>query len=49
MQGVISTPYTKFSEQFADIFIKGLSVETYEFLCNKLGMITYMLQLEGEC
>ena len=39
MQGVISIPYTKSSDQFADIFTKRLSVGTYEFLCNKLDMI----------
>ena len=39
IQGVISTPYTKSSDQFADIFTKGLSIGTYEFLCIKLNMI----------
>ena len=39
MQGVISTPYRKSFDQFADIFTKGLSAGTYESLCTKLGMI----------
>ena len=39
IQGIISTLYTKSSDQFADIFTKRLSVGTYEFLCNKLDMI----------
>ena len=44
--GVITTPYRQFSEQLADIFIKGLraglSVTSWEWLI-------YMLQLEGKC
>ena len=32
MNGIIATPYTKSSDQFADIFTKGLNVRIYEFL-----------------
>ena len=50
MQRIISTPYTKSSDKVADIFTRGLSVGTYEFLCNKLDMIDiYMLQFKEVC
>ena len=39
IKGIISTPYMQFSNQFADIFTKGLSVGSYDSLCTKLGMI----------
>ena len=39
MNGIITTPYTKSPNQFADIFTKRLNVRIYEFLCNKLGVI----------
>ena len=39
MKEIISAPYTQSSEQFADIFTKGLSVGVFESLCIKLGMI----------
>ena len=35
----VSTPYTRSSEQLADIFLKGLSVGVFCYLCNKLGML----------
>jgi hypothetical protein len=38
LKGVISTPFTKSSDQLADIFTKGLSVGTHTVLCNKLGL-----------
>ena len=39
MKGIISIPYTQFSEQLADIFTKGLSVGVFQSLCIKLGII----------
>ena len=36
---VIHTPYTQSTEQLEDIFTKGLSVEVFESLCNKLSII----------
>ena len=48
MKWVISTPYTQSSDQLVDIFTKGLSVEFFESLCNKLGMIDiYVLTWGG--
>ena len=39
MRGIIATPYTPSSDQFTDIFTKGLSVGVFESLCNKLDII----------
>ena len=39
LSGHISTPYTRSSEQLADIYTKGLSVGVFDGLCNKLGML----------
>ena len=44
MRGIISTPYTPSSEQWADIFTKRLSVGVFESLCNKLGIIDIYVQ-----
>src|SRR3954467_6145185 len=38
LKGIISTPFTKSSDQLVDIFTKGLSVEIHTTLCNKLDM-----------
>src|SRR3954469_14035433 len=38
LKGIISTPFTRSSDQLADIFTKGLSVRIHATLCNKLGM-----------
>ena len=37
--GLISTGYVKAGEQLGDIFIKALSGDRVNYLCNKLGMI----------
>ena len=39
MKEVISTSYTHSSDQLADIVTKELSVEYFESLYNKLGII----------
>ncbi|KAK4406723.1 hypothetical protein Sango_0678800 [Sesamum angolense] len=49
MSQEICTPFTPSSEQRADIFTKALGGKPFDVLCNKLGMIDILLQLEGEC
>ena len=48
MKGVICTPYTQSTEQLANIFIKGLSVEVFESLYNKLCMINIYTLICGK-
>ena len=39
-KGFISMEFVSTDEQVADIFTKALNREPYEFLCQKLGMIS---------
>ena len=47
MKGFISTLYISSTEEFADIFTKGLGVGVFESLCDKLGMMNIYVPTRG--
>ena len=48
-QGVLKTEHVSSEEQCANIFTKGLSTKTLQYLISKLGMKKMHSSTEGEC
>ena len=46
---VVMFQFTPSSKQLADLLTTATSAEVFSDLCNKLGMLMSMLQLEREC
>ena len=47
--GCMTTSFVNSNDQLANIFTKSLRGARIKYIFDKLGVLTYMLQLEGEC
>ena len=45
----MNTSFVNSNDQLADIFTKSLRSPRIKYICDNLVLLTYMLQLEGEC
>ena len=46
--GCMTISFVNSNDQLVDIFAKSVRGPRIKYICDKLGALTYMLQLEGE-